>query len=213
MDELIPVDIVDVALRAGADEPGGDHRALFVAAVGEGSARNHAPRAHAGSSPGTRAGTGFLHHEPLGESPRTDAPLPILPALRLRRWRVEPRAGYARHGHQLGREARLVDRFQTRLAAPGIESAHDGGVVREVDERSRPEGGDHLTAAQLSVSLPVHAPPPPPSRLERSLRNRFTCGSTSRSDRLVRNFLWWWDSKSVSSISRRSGFRVDASYF
>ena len=114
MDELIPVDIVDVALRAGADEPGGDHRALFVAAVGEGSARNHAPRARAGSSPGARAGTGFLHHEPLGESPRTDSSLVILPALRLgwrRRWSVESRIENARHGRELSREMRLVHRL------------------------------------------------------------------------------------------------------
>ena len=147
-----------------------------------------------------------------GKPPRANAALLALPALRLRRRRVEPRIANARHGHQLGGEARLVDRFQARLAAPGIESAHDGGVVRQVDKRARPEGGDHLAAAQLPMALPVHAPPPPPNRLERSLRNTFTCGSTSRSDRLVRNFLWCGDSKSVSSMSRSSGFRVGTSY-
>ena len=213
VDELIPVDVVDVALRAGADEPGGNNRLLVVASVGEGGARNHAPRARARTSAGAWAGTGLLHHEPLGEPPRADSSLPLLPALRLR-WRgVETRVGHAGHGHQLGREARLVDRLEARLAAPGIESTHDRGVVGEVDECARPEGGDHLATSHLPMPLPVHEPPPPPNRLERSLRKRFTCGSTSRSDRLVRNFLWWWDSKSVSSISRRSGFRVDTSYF
>ena len=191
VDELVPVDVVDVALRAGADEPRGNNRLLVVAPVGESGARNHAPRARARPSAGAWAGTGLLHHEPLGESPRADSSLSILPALRLRRWGVETRVGDAGHGRQLGREARLVDTFQVRHAAPGIESTNNCGVVREVDECARPEGGDHLATAQLPMPLPVHEPPPPPNRLERSLRNRFTCGSTSRSDRLVRNFLWW----------------------
>ena len=196
VDELIPVDVVDVALRAGADEPGGDDRALpVVAAVGEGGARNHAPRARAGSSPGTRAGTGFLHHEPLGESPRTDSSLVILPAIRLGWRRIEPRIRNARHGHQLGREARFVDRFQIgRLAAPGIESPHNGRIVQAGSIRAPgPERGDHLAAAQLPMCLSCScAAAPARARLGEVLQEQISPAAQRRaSDHTARNFLWW----------------------
>ena len=94
VDEAVPVDVVDVAPGAGADEARRHDRLLLVAAVGEGGARHQASRARAGprAGPGTGprvgirslAGAGLLHHEPLGEAPRADAPLPVLPALRLR---------------------------------------------------------------------------------------------------------------------------------
>ena len=184
VDEPIPVDVIDVASPAGADEPRCDHRLLLIAPIGEGGARNQPPRAHA--RPGK--GAGLLRHEPLRKAPRTDPPLPFLPSFRLGRWSVNSRVGNAGHGLKLGRKARLVDHFEIRLIAPGIEAAHDRGVVRQVDEGARAEGGDHLAAAQLSVRSPVHLRPPSFSRLERSRRNRFTCGSTSRSERLVRNF-------------------------
>ena len=146
---------------------------------------HHAAGTRAGLS--RRAGVGFLHHEPLREPPRADTPLPILPVLRLRRGCVQPWIVHARHGGQLGRQARLFDRFQVGLGAPGVEPAHDRGFVWQVDQGSRPERGDDLAAPQLPVRLAVHFPLLL-SRLERSCRNRFTCGSTSRSERLTRNF-------------------------
>ena len=71
VDEPEPVDVIDVAPPARADEPRGDDRPPLEAPVIEGSARNQPPRAHVRS--GGRAG--ILHHEPLGEAPRTDSPL------------------------------------------------------------------------------------------------------------------------------------------
>ena len=54
----------------------------------------------------------------------------------------------------------------------------------------------------------------------KSFKNRFTSGSTSRSERLAWNFRWCSDSKSVSRMSRSSGLacfdgsiRVSQRYF
>ena len=58
-------------------------------------------------------------------------------------------------------QTRLFDRFQVGLGAPGVEPAHDGGFVWQVDQGSRPERGDDLAAPQLPVRLAVHSVRPP----------------------------------------------------
>src|SRR5207249_6169921 len=104
------------------------------------------------------------------------------------------------------------DFLQVTRFRPRVEPADDRRVPGQVDQRAWPVGGDDLAAADLPVRLAAHERSSTWIPL-RSFRNRFTSGSTSRSDRLARNFRWCSDSKSLSSISRKSGRGCLSSYF
>ena len=164
--EGVPVDVVHMTSGAGADETGGHNVVAGAPAIVVESLE---------SSPGVQQlavydtpGAGvpaipiaLLHHKPLREAPRADAALLLQRTARLR-WRsVKPGMENPRHLHQLRRQPRFGDFLQVR--APGLQSADDGGVSRQVDQRARPERRDGLAAAYLPAFAAVH--PPPPSRV------------------------------------------------
>src|SRR5207253_2012080 len=154
----------------------------------------------------------LLHDEPLRETPRADAPCRLAGIVRIGRRREEPRRCDTRHDLELAREPGLRDLVQVPRLRPRIEPTDDRRVPGQIDERAGSVGGDDLAAADLPVRLPAHVGSSTWMPL-RSFRNRLTSGSTSRSDRLARNFLWCSDSKSLSSTSRKSGLGWVNSYF
>ena len=125
----------------------------------------------------------LLHHEPLREAPDTDARGRLARVVDVRRRRVQARRGDAGHALQLERQPGLLDLVEVARLPPGFEPANDCGVPRQVDQCARAVRGDDLAAADLPVPLTAHRSPPTSPPL-RSFRNRFTSGSTSRSERL-----------------------------
>src|SRR5581483_8677918 len=201
--EAVPVEVVDVASRARAHEARRDDLPPVEAApVVEGLAVDEAARAST-----LRAGASLvLDDEPFGEAPGADPAHRLRRVVRVGRRRVEPGRRDAGHLLELADESRLGDLLQVARPGPCVEAADDGRVPWKIDERARAVGRDHLAPANLPVRLPGHRSGPtcPPLM---SFRKRFTSGSTSRSERLVRNFRWCSESKSRSSISRSSGRR------
>ena len=181
--EPAPVDVVDVPPRAGADEPGGhDRAALETAVVVEGLPVHEPPRSDV-----PVAGVRLLDDEPLGKAPRADAHRRSAGVGRYRRRGHHPRHGDAGDGPQLPGEPRLVDRLELVRRRPLVEPRHDGRLVRQVDQGSGAVGRDDLAAAKLSVRSLLHDAPVGRGG-RRSWRYRLTSGSTSRSERLARNF-------------------------
>src|SRR5262249_53166380 len=128
----------------------------------------------------------LLHHEPFGESPRADSSRRFAGIVGIR-WRSkEPWHRDTSHRFELAREPGLEDLFQIGRLRPGVEPSNDRRVPRQVDQRPRAVGRDDLTTADLALRLRLH---PWSSTLTplRSLRNRLTSGSTSRSERWARN--------------------------
>ena len=65
-------------------------------------------------------------------------------------------------------------------------------TIADSSGRSISAPGPNVVMTWLRLNWPCARPVTvrsPLSRLERSCRNRFTCGSTSRNERLTRNFL------------------------
>ena len=193
-----PVEIVHVPLDASADEAGCHHWTAVKAPLVE----RYSVNKSAGSFTPVAA-TGLLHNKPLRKAPCADSPRRFAWITRVGRRCKESRCHHARHGLELACESRLDD-FLQAAHRPRVESADNRRVVGQVDERSRPVCGDDLAKADLPVRLAPHTLISTSLPL-RSFRNRFTSGSTSRSDRFARNLRWCSDSKSSSSISRRSG--------
>ncbi len=161
MHEPAPVDVVDVAPRTGADEPGGhDPAALETAPVVE------RPPGHQPPGPDVSlALVRLLDDEPLGKAPHADAHRRRAGIGRYRRRGHHARRADAGDRLQLPREPRLVDLLQLVQRRPLVEPRDD----------------------RLSVRLLPHDAPVCPGA-RRSRRYRFTSGSTSRSERLARNF-------------------------
>ena len=155
---------------------------------------------------------GFLHDAPLREAPNPDASRRLARIVRIGRRREEPGGRDVGHHLELPSQPGLDDLLEVRCLRPGVETPDDGRMVRQVDQRARPVGGDDLPAADLPMCPPTH-PESSTWRPLRSFKNKFTSGSTSRSERLVRNFRWCSDRKSVSSISRKRGWGCFSSYF
>src|SRR5713101_3418773 len=152
-----------------------------------------------------------LHYEPLGEPPSADTLSRFAWVVRIGRRCVEPLHGDSRHDLEFANEPGLHDLLKVTRLRPGVETTDDRRIPWQVNECAGPVSRNDLAATDLTVGLPGHVDST--SEPARSLRNRFTSGSTSRSDRLARNFRWCSDSKSLSSISRRSGRGCFSSYF
>ena len=208
MREAAPVDVVHVPLWAGPDEARGHDLAAIEAAL---LVERLAVDQPAGALAVLAAG-GFLHDEPLRKPPGAYAPRGLAGIVGVGGRREQTGRGDARHGLELARQPGLDDLLEVARLRPGLEATDDRRVPGQVDQRPGPVGGDHLAAADLPVRLAAHAPFSTWMPL-RSFRNRFTSGSTSRSERFARNFRWCSDSNSVSSISRRSGLGCFSSYF
>src|SRR5262249_25345148 len=112
------------------------------------------------------------------------------------RWRREELQ--LRHLDVLAQEERLELLDQAWLAdfvrdaGPVLQPADDHGVVRQVHERAGAEGGHHLAVAHLAVRSGVGSlahSSSSTSTLSSVRTQRFTDGSTSRIERLARNFL------------------------
>ena len=200
VDESGPVEVIHMSARAGTHEAGGHHGKAVEAPLLVERLAVHEPSGTIRSL----AGAAFLHDEPLWKAPCPDSPRGRPRLSRLRRWRIELRRGDSGHCPELARQPRLQDFIEAARIWPGVEPPDNRGVSGQVDERTRPIGGDHLTLAEFAVALAAHAPSST-CRPVSSRRNKSTTGSTSRSDRLARNLRWCSDSKSLSSISRSSG--------
>ena len=207
VDEPLPVEVVDVPLRTGAHEPGGYNRAALEPTLRvERLAMDETPRSLAAPAPLL-----LLHEEPFGEAPGAD-PRPACPwAVGLNGRRVQSWDRHAGHRLELARQALFDDFVEVACPRPRVEAANDRRVLRQIERATRPPGGDDLAPADLAVCLAAHEASPT-SAPPRSLRKRFTSGSTSRIERLTRNFRWCSDSNSVSSISRSSGLGPSSSY-
>ena len=142
-----PVEVIDMAPRAGPHEPcRNDGTAVEAVLVVERLAMRQAPRAASAV-----AGVGLLHDEPLREGPGPDAVL-WRPWLGRLRWRGVHAGGLdPGDGLQKARQSRVDDLIEVVGAGPGLEPGDDRGVVGQVDERAGAVGGDHLALAQLSV--------------------------------------------------------------
>ena len=184
MDEPCPVDVIHVPSRTGTHEADGHHgEAVEAPSLIQSLAVHQAP-------PTLRpvVASGFLHHEPLGKSPCPNTPGGRPRLVRLRRRRIEPRRRHTGHRPELAGQPRLHDLVEASRVRPGVEPADDRRVSGQVNEGARSVGRDHLALADLTVTLAAHASPST-CRPVRSRRKRSTTGSTSRSDRLARNFL------------------------
>ena len=156
VDESGPVDVIHMSSWTGAHEAGGhDGQAVEAPPLVQRLAVHKTP-------PTLRpvVASGFLHHEPLGEPPRPDAPRRGPGLVRLRRRRVEPRRRHAGHRTELAGQPRLHDLVEASRVRPGVEPADDRRVPGKIDERARSVGGDHLALADLAVPLAAHAPSP-----------------------------------------------------
>ena len=91
---------------------------------------------------------------------------------------------------------RLSESYPDRVLGVTLDVTNRDSVramVRQVEERPRAERGDHLTLADLAMGFLEaggHSSSSSTSMLSRVLIHRLTLGSTSRRDRLARNFLW-----------------------
>src|SRR5579875_2193702 len=203
VDVPAPVEILDVAARAGADKPGRDDLlALKPAFLVERVAVHQTARALAG----VLALAVLLDDHPFREGVDPDRELRLAGRGRVGRWRVQLRVGHAGEQCDLAGEPRLDHLLQPVGPGPRVQAGDDARVLWQVDQRPGAPGRDHLAAADLSVrgrhqSLLIGAP-----RMSRS--SRFTLGSTSRSERFTRNLRWFSLMKSVSSMSRSSGCAV-----
>src|SRR5207244_3664291 len=117
-----------------------------------------------------------------------------------------------RHDLESVGQARFDDLLKIDGFGPRFQSTDNRGVLGQVEQGPGPPDRDHLTSSELTLCLLAHDPPSTSTPL-RSFRNRLTSGSTSRRERLARNFRWCSDSKSWSRISRNRGCGPCNSYF
>ena len=87
-------------------------------------------------------------------------------------------AGKSGQQRELAGKARIHDLAQAVAARPGLQTADEPGVARQVDRRPGPK----VVMTWLRRTWPLRL-----SRLTGSRRKRLTLGSTSRSERLARN--------------------------
>jgi hypothetical protein len=153
--EVDPVELLDVALAAGQDEPHGHAlaRPLALAPV-------QVPPAFLlqGVAPDQRPAVRVLAHEPLRELQHLHAArargLRVVAHRRFQEVLVRVQAEPA--PDQRVAQPRVQDHARAAhgpapVEAPEVEPAHEHGVVDQVHHGSRPEGRDHLALPHLAL--------------------------------------------------------------
>ena len=150
--EAAPIEVVHMAPRTGSHETRRhDLSAVEAAPLIERLAVRQAPRATAlGGVPV------FLYDEPVREEFRADSAAAYARIARSGGRREELGRANLGQGRELFRQARLGDLRQILRLGPGVQSADDGGMPRQVDERARAVGRDYLAASDLALRFPFH---------------------------------------------------------
>src|ERR1039458_644499 len=206
--EGIPVDVGNVAGTTGTDKPYGYHGTLLLVPVDILPSGQRLPVHHQ-----SRAEFAFLlllgplNDEPLRKLKRNDASLGSRGIIICGRRSFQIDRGNAQNGRKLTAKARLRDWFSTER--PGVQASYQDGVVRQIDHRSWPECRHQLALSNLSLRLHIrfHRVSSSRSILSRVLTQMFTAASTSRSERLARNFIFGFVGGKVFNSGLRKSYR------
>ena len=152
MSEAPPIEVVDVPLRAGPDEPSSHHLLAIETLL---AIERLAMNQPAGSL-SLIATRGLLHDHPLGKTPRSDARCQLAGIVRYWRRREQPWRRDTRHGLELPGEPGLDNLLEVAGIGPRVESCDDRRMLRQVDQRAGTIRCDHLGAADLSMRPLTH---------------------------------------------------------
>ena len=151
VNEPAPVQIVDMAAPAAADEPNRNHRLALAVFVAEPAPVQVVPSHQSAATPLRVAGrgSGVLDNEPGREDACADG-RGLAGVFLVARRRPQFKRGEVQQPPQLGGKARLVHLFPTQVG-PVLKAGDNDRVVGKVDHRSWPVGRDQLALANYVV--------------------------------------------------------------
>ena len=189
MREGVPVDVTDVARAAGSHESYWNHRSPLLIPVDELPPGERLPVDQQARPPASGLTLLILRDEPLRELESGNPGGRRRWIVISRWWRLQIHRGHIEDPRQLLAQPWLRNRLPAQR--PKVQAGNQYGVVRQIHHRSGPERGHELALADFALGLVPsrHTVSSSRSAFSRVLTQIFTSGSTSRRDRLARNFM------------------------